>query len=225
MTYNWAVLFARPTRTTSTYPCSPPLTAARPPSLERTATQRRPLRSELPRVLLPFGRSVPDGVADLRRKRPEIQQGKPQPGGTRGRAQLDVSVGAFPASHAASRNTSPFSWSFFAPIATGCGNSSQNDSQIVPSSCFNSMLRTIEESAQDLSVSRPLSRVPWAIDVDERDGVYVWIDALTNYLTTSENRSIDAVLHVFGKDIAKFHCYFYPCLLLALRIPSNSVRS
>lgn len=79
------------------------------------------------------------------------------------------------------------------------------------------MLRTIEESSQDLSVSRPLARVPWAIAVDGVDGVYVWIDALTNYLTTSESRSFDQVMHVFGKDIAKFHCYFYPCLLLALR--------
>ena len=78
------------------------------------------------------------------------------------------------------------------------------------------MIRTVSESTQDLSVSRPLSRVPWAIEIDEKDGIYVWIDALTNYLTTSQNKSFDSVLHVFGKDITKFHCYYYPCLLMAL---------
>lgn len=75
----------------------------------------------------------------------------------------------------------------------------------------------IEESTQDLSVSRPLARVPWSIAVDAHTGVYVWLDALTNYLTTSEGRSFDRVVNVFGKDILKFHGYFYPCLLMALR--------
>mgnify|MGYP003262656420 CR=1 FL=1 len=68
-------------------------------------------------------------------------------------------------------------------------------------------------------MSRPLSRVPWAIEIDERDGVYVWLDALTNYLTTSQDKSFDSVFHVFGKDITKFHCYYYPCLLMALSTP------
>ena len=88
--------------------------------------------------------------------------------------------------------------------------------QIAPSSFQRDAVRMIEESEQDLSVSRPLSRVPWSIPVDDKTGVYVWIDALTNYLTTSEGRSFDRVIHVFGKDILKFHSYYYPCLLMAL---------
>ena len=90
---------------------------------------------------------------------------------------------------------------------------------ITPQACAREVIRTVSESTQDLSVSRPLSRVPWAIEIDERDGIYVWIDALTNYLTTSQNKSFDSVLHVFGKDITKFHCYYYPCLLMALNLP------
>lgn len=75
----------------------------------------------------------------------------------------------------------------------------------------------VEESTQDLSVSWPLARVPWSIPVDAATGVYVWLDALTNYLTTSEGRAFGRVVNVFGKDILKFHGYFYPCLLMALR--------
>ena len=45
----------------------------------------------------------------------------------------------------------------------------------------------------------------------------MWLDALTNYLTTSEGRAFGRVVNVFGKDILKFHGYFYPCLLMALR--------
>ena len=59
--------------------------------------------------------------------------------------------------------------------------------------------------------------MPAGLTVDADTGVYVWLDALTNYLTTSEGRSFGRVVNVFGKDILKFHGYFYPCLLLALR--------
>ena len=82
-------------------------------------------------------------------------------------------------------------------------------------------MNIIQESTSDLSISRPLSRVPWSIPFDQDNGVYVWIDALCNYLTTSESKSFDKIIHVFGKDILKFHCYYYPCLLMAL---SNSLQ-
>lgn len=50
----------------------------------------------------------------------------------------------------------------------------------------------VEESTQDLSVSRPLARVPWSIPVDAATGVYVWLDALTNYLTTGKGPRLRA---------------------------------
>lgn len=91
-----------------------------------------------------------------------------------------------------------------------------NPSWMIPSNFQRDVTQLIEESSQDLSVSRPLSRVPWAIPVGDGNGVYVWLDALTNYLTTSEGRAFDEVKHVIGKDIVKFHGYYYPCLLMAL---------
>ena len=48
------------------------------------------------------------------------------------------------------------------------------------------------------------------------NGIYVWIDALCNYLTTNTDMQFNQTIHIFGKDIVKFHCYFYPCLLMAL---------
>lgn len=46
------------------------------------------------------------------------------------------------------------------------------------------LLSLIEEGLQDLSISRPISRVPWAIPTpDKSHTIYVWLDALVNYLT------------------------------------------
>ncbi len=44
----------------------------------------------------------------------------------------------------------------------------------------------------------------------------MWIDALSNYVTTNHGLCFHHVNHVFGKDILKFHGYYYPCLLMAL---------
>lgn len=109
------------------------------------------------------------------------------------------------------------------------------------------------QALQDLSVSRPSSRVPWAIRVpgDDSQSMYVWLDALANYLTAargahvlptddtelpddadleslfphwpSASRLGDTVLvHVVGKDIAKFHAIYWPAFLLAADIPTPS---
>lgn len=86
----------------------------------------------------------------------------------------------------------------------------------MPSNFNKEVLNILSDSTSDLSVSRPLSRVPWSIPIDNENGVYVWIDALSNYITTNQNSSFDKITHVFGKDILKFHCYYYPCLLMAL---------
>ncbi|KAI9138115.1 tRNA synthetases class I (M)-domain-containing protein [Paraphysoderma sedebokerense] len=85
---------------------------------------------------------------------------------------------------------------------------------------------------QDLSVSRPKSRVQWGIQVpgDENQVIYVWLDALVNYLTVlgypwneDKNRHMQkwwpADVHVVGKDIIKFHAIYWPTFLLALGLP------
>jgi len=73
----------------------------------------------------------------------------------------------------------------------------------------------------DLSVSRPSSRLSWGIPVpgDPSQTIYVWLDALANYLTVAGYNSNDMSwppsVHVIGKDILKFHCIYWPAFLLA----------
>jgi methionyl-tRNA synthetase len=85
-----------------------------------------------------------------------------------------------------------------------------------------------ESSLGDLSVSRPLSRQKWGILVpgDPNQTIYVWIDALVNYLTAMngfkfsvEELSKVSMTHVIGKDILKFHSIYWPAILMALRLP------
>ncbi|XP_077289916.1 methionyl-tRNA synthetase, mitochondrial [Arctopsyche grandis] len=85
----------------------------------------------------------------------------------------------------------------------------------------------IDSSFSDISVSRPSDRVHWAIKVpdDPSQSVYVWLDALINYLTVvgypneidmTINSSWPVDLHVIGKDILKFHAIYWPAFLMAV---------
>lgn len=85
------------------------------------------------------------------------------------------------------------------------------------------------EGLQDLSVSRPSARVRWGIDVGEEQRMYVWLDALANYVTASgvdpevlekepEVQWARAV-HVIGKDILRFHAVYWPAFLMAAGMP------
>ncbi|KAI0782592.1 tRNA synthetases class I (M)-domain-containing protein [Abortiporus biennis] len=83
----------------------------------------------------------------------------------------------------------------------------------------------------DLSVSRPKSRLSWGIPVpgDDDHTIYVWIDALTTYLSASgypwstEQALFDngwpPNLQVIGKDILRFHAIYFPAMLMALDLP------
>eukprot|EP01138_Halocafeteria_seosinensis_P008846 gb/GECG01009042.1/.p1 GENE.gb/GECG01009042.1/~~gb/GECG01009042.1/.p1 ORF type:complete len:614 (+),score=69.61 gb/GECG01009042.1/:1-1842(+) len=116
-------------------------------------------------------------------------------------------------------------------------------SPIVPYSRSNELRAILEDGLEDLSVSRLSSKVSWGIRVptDPQHTVYVWLDALTNYLTVSnmyENFGANpnhemsdtytssttqtwwpAETHVIGKDILKFHCVYWPAFLLAAGLP------
>jgi methionyl-tRNA synthetase len=91
------------------------------------------------------------------------------------------------------------------------------------------------ESMEDISVSRSRSSVSWGIAVpdDPEQVIYVWIDALSNYLTgldylgnpdqwrqfwLTPNGQPNAV-HIIGKDILRFHAIYWPAMLLAAEIP------
>lgn len=87
----------------------------------------------------------------------------------------------------------------------------------------------IKPGLQDLCVSR--STFTWGIPVtiDEGHVVYVWLDALTNYITnigydvenpTDEFKKLwPADLHLIGKDIIRFHTIYWPCFLMSLDLP------
>ena len=74
---------------------------------------------------------------------------------------------------------------------------------------------------RDLSVSRPSSRVNWGISVpgDPSQTVYVWLDALVNYLTVCPEGHWPPQVQVIGKDILKFHAVYWPAFLMAADLP------
>jgi methionyl-tRNA synthetase len=88
----------------------------------------------------------------------------------------------------------------------------------------NEIRKVIEGGLEDISVSR--ARLPWGIPWPGEDGtsVYVWIDALTNYLTAAGfpddryQQIWPADWHVIGKDITRFHCIYWPAMLMSAGI-------
>lgn len=104
----------------------------------------------------------------------------------------------------------------------------ENPAFIVPAFRANEVLNQLE-NIEDISVSRSKSNVTWGIDVldDSEQVIYVWIDALSNYITAlgydTENPSEKfkkywPALHVIGKDILKFHSIYWPAILMALDV-------
>jgi methionyl-tRNA synthetase len=88
----------------------------------------------------------------------------------------------------------------------------------------NEVMRLLESGLQDISISR--QRLPWGIPYpgDPQQTVYVWFDALINYLSATGfpdagfEREWPADLHVVGKGITRFHCVVWPAMLLAADI-------
>ena len=102
---------------------------------------------------------------------------------------------------------------------------------IVPASRRAEVLGLIRQGLRDFSVSRPVrpGTIPWGVPFpgDERHVIYVWFDALTNYLTAAgfpDDRAKfehywPADAHVIGKDITRFHCLYWPAMLLSAQLP------
>ncbi|GAN11483.1 methionyl-tRNA synthetase [Mucor ambiguus] len=106
----------------------------------------------------------------------------------------------------------------------------ENPNAIVPNNRKNEVISWINQGLADLSVSRLRSRLDWGIQVpnDPEHTIYVWLDALTNYLTaTGYPWSKDAPLKEFfppdvqvvGKDIVRFHAIYWPAFLMAAGLP------
>lgn len=102
---------------------------------------------------------------------------------------------------------------------------------IQPESRKNEMINNfIKPGLQDLCVSRTSFKWGIPVDFDNKHVVYVWIDALSNYITgigydadgNHEERFKEfwpADLHLIGKDILRFHTIYWPIMLMALDIP------
>lgn len=106
----------------------------------------------------------------------------------------------------------------------------ENEDFITPVSRKNEMINNfLKPGLQDLCVSR--TSFNWGIPVtfDEKHVVYVWLDALNNYITAigydpdqpsdQYNKLWPADLHVIGKDIVRFHSIYWPIFLMALGEP------
>ena len=95
---------------------------------------------------------------------------------------------------------------------------------IVPSWRGKEVLELIKHGAQDVSISRSHDKLEWGIPVpgDDSQVMYVWVDALSNYITVLGYPEKDisdcwpADLEIVGKDILRFHAIIWPAMLLAL---------
>ncbi len=102
-----------------------------------------------------------------------------------------------------------------------------NPDFLQPEARRNEMIAFIEQGLEDLCISR--SSFDWGIPVpiDEKHVIYVWLDALTNYITTLGypddkelfNKYWPANYHLVGKEIVRFHTIIWPAMLMSLDIP------
>ena len=103
-----------------------------------------------------------------------------------------------------------------------------NRMQIVPESRKNEFLELIKDGIRDVSVSRPKKHLSWGVSVpgDPDQVMYVWLDALSNYITVLGYPDREgwqefwpADVQVIGKDILRFHAGIWPAMLLGLGLP------
>ena len=104
----------------------------------------------------------------------------------------------------------------------------KNPDFISPSSKKNEVISFVKSGLKDLSVSR--KSFSWGIQVpgNNEHVIYVWLDALTNYISALNYPNIKdplfknfwpASIHLIGKDILRFHAVYWPAFLMAAKIP------
>ncbi|WP_255835597.1 methionine--tRNA ligase [Kordiimonas sp. SCSIO 12603] len=102
------------------------------------------------------------------------------------------------------------------------------DDFVMPKSRLNEVRSFVKGGLEDLSISR--TTFNWGVPVPNADGhiMYVWIDALTNYLTAVGYPDVDGIdyqkfwpanVHMVGKDILRFHAVYWPAFLMAADLP------
>ena len=104
----------------------------------------------------------------------------------------------------------------------------ENKNFILPESRRNEVVSFVEKGLKDLSISR--TSFSWGIPVPDNKThvIYVWLDALTNYLSALNFPNINdqkfksfwpADVHIIGKDILRFHAIYWPAFLFAAKLP------
>lgn len=113
----------------------------------------------------------------------------------------------------------------------------RDEIEVVPNFRKNEIMALLEEGLQDVSFSRTRQSLPWGVPVpdDEEQVMYVWCDALTNYISGLgfggededyqkfwNNDEVDRI-HVIGKDITRFHLAIWPGMLLSagVKVPTK----
>ncbi|WP_088343503.1 MULTISPECIES: methionine--tRNA ligase [Rhodomicrobium] len=103
-----------------------------------------------------------------------------------------------------------------------------NPDFILPPERRNEVVSFVKGGLKDLSISR--TTLDWGIPVPDAPGhiIYVWVDALTNYITATGYPDEDAPrykrywpadVHVIGKDITRFHAVYWPAFLMSAELP------
>ena len=104
--------------------------------------------------------------------------------------------------------------------------------KVVPKTRHNEVVALLEGGLKDLSISRPAEKIPWGIPVpgDKTQTMYVWFEALMNYITTlgypeqpDFAKFWPADVQVVGKDITRFHAVIWPAMLMGLGIETPRV--
>ncbi|MBL7055683.1 methionine--tRNA ligase [Candidatus Woesearchaeota archaeon] len=106
---------------------------------------------------------------------------------------------------------------------------SKDEIKVVPKTRKNEILSFLSDDVKDISFSRHKDSLTWGIPVpgDEDQVMYVWCDALTNYISALDydaegslyKKYWPADVHVIGKDILRFHAAYWPAMHLSANIP------
>lgn len=100
--------------------------------------------------------------------------------------------------------------------------------RVVPETRRNEILAVLNDGLEDISISRPKEKLAWGVPVpgDKTQVMYVWFEALMNYLTLLQYPEGDdfknywpAQVQVVGKDIIRFHAAIWPGMLMSLGLP------
>lgn len=105
-----------------------------------------------------------------------------------------------------------------------------DEMKILPDFRKKEVLKLLDD-APDVSISRPTAHLKWGVPVpgDEEQVMYVWMDALSNYITVLGYPDKDisdawpATVQIVGKDILRFHAILWPAILLGLGLPLPKV--